>query len=34
MIEYMFGDSIEQMKKDREESLEKALNKLIMKSGE
>ena len=34
MIEYMFGDSIEQMKKDREESLGKALNKLIMKSGE
>lgn len=34
MIEYMFGDSIEQMKKDREESLEKALSKLIIKSRE
>ena len=28
------NERIEQMKKDREESLEKALNKLIMKSGE
>ena len=28
------NERIEQMKKDREESLERALNKLIMKSGE